>query len=94
MGLSKIGSPWVSPNLPAIPEPPPPPIFNPEGLIGCSFLMDEQEDGQRFRGRIVELIEDPRRWKIIPPGSSPEFLSLRIRLKKSSLTTKCYNLSQ
>jgi hypothetical protein len=35
-----------------------PPIFNPEDLIGRSFLMDEQEDGQKFRGQIVELIED------------------------------------
>jgi hypothetical protein len=34
-------------------EPPPPPIFNPEDLIGQTFLMDEQ-----FRGCIVELIED------------------------------------
>jgi hypothetical protein len=36
----------------------PSPIFNPEDLIGCTFLMDEQEDGQNFRGCIVELIED------------------------------------
>jgi hypothetical protein len=39
-------------------ESPPSPIFNPEDLIGCTFLMNEQEDGQKFRGRIVELIED------------------------------------
>jgi hypothetical protein len=37
---------------------PPPPVFNPEDLIGRSFLMDKQEDGQQFRGRIVKLIED------------------------------------
>jgi hypothetical protein len=35
---------------------PPPPVFNPEDLIGRSFLMDKQKDGQQFRGRIVELI--------------------------------------
>jgi len=40
------------------PEPPPPPVVNPEGLVGRTFLMDPQEDGQRFRARIVELIED------------------------------------
>jgi hypothetical protein len=40
------------------PEQPSPPIFNPEDLIGRTFLMDEQEDGQKFRGCIVELIED------------------------------------
>jgi hypothetical protein len=39
-------------------EPPSPPIFNPEDLIGRTFPMDEQEYGQNFRGRIVELIED------------------------------------
>jgi hypothetical protein len=36
----------------------PPPIFNPEDLIGRYFLMDEQENSQNFRGCIVELIED------------------------------------
>jgi hypothetical protein len=36
----------------------PSPIFNPEDLIGLTFLMDEQADGQKCRGRIVELIED------------------------------------
>jgi hypothetical protein len=39
-------------------ETPPPPIFNPEDLIGRTFLMDEQEDGQNYRGHIVELVED------------------------------------
>jgi hypothetical protein len=39
-------------------EPPPSPLFNPEDLTGRTFLMDEQEDGQKFRGLIVELIED------------------------------------
>jgi hypothetical protein len=37
---------------------PPPPVFNSEDLIVCSFLMDEQEDRQKFRGQIIELIED------------------------------------
>jgi hypothetical protein len=36
----------------------PPPIFSPENLIGRTFLMDEQEDGQKCRGQIVELLED------------------------------------
>jgi hypothetical protein len=39
-------------------EPPPPPVFNPEDLVGRSFLMDKQADGQQFRGQIVKLIED------------------------------------
>ena len=32
------------------------PIMNPEDLVGRTFLMDEQEDGQKFRARIVEAI--------------------------------------
>jgi glycine cleavage system aminomethyltransferase T len=36
----------------------PPPVINPEDFIGRSFLMDKQEDGQQYRGRIVHLIED------------------------------------
>jgi hypothetical protein len=39
-------------------DPPPSPIFKPEELIGRTFLMDEQENGQKFTGRIVVLIED------------------------------------
>jgi hypothetical protein len=35
-----------------------PPVFNPQDSIGQSFLMDEQPDGQRARGKIVQLIED------------------------------------
>ena len=33
------------------------PMFHPSDLVGRTFLMDEQEDGQRFRARIVEAIE-------------------------------------
>jgi hypothetical protein len=29
---------------------PPPPVFNPEDLVGRTFLMDEKVDGQKFRG--------------------------------------------
>jgi hypothetical protein len=36
----------------------PPPVIHPEDLIGRSFLMDKQEDGQHYRGRTVQLIED------------------------------------
>ena len=34
------------------------PVFSPTDLVGKTFLMDEQEDGQRFRARIVRAIED------------------------------------
>jgi hypothetical protein len=33
-------------------------IVDPQELLGCTFLMDTQEDGQRFRARIVEYISD------------------------------------
>jgi hypothetical protein len=39
-------------------EPTVTPIINPEDLVGHTFLMDKQEDGQQFRARIVKLIED------------------------------------
>jgi hypothetical protein len=35
----------------------PSPVFTPQDLIGRSFPMDEQPDGQRARGKIVQLIE-------------------------------------
>jgi hypothetical protein len=33
-------------------------IVNPQELLGCTFLMDTQEDGQRFHVCIVECISD------------------------------------
>ena len=33
-------------------------VFNPEELVGRTFLMDPHEDGQQFRARIVKLIKD------------------------------------
>ena len=32
------------------------PIMNPEDLVGRTFLLDKQEDEQRFRARIIEAI--------------------------------------
>jgi len=34
------------------------PTFHPSDLVGRTFLLDPQEDGQRFRARIVQAIED------------------------------------
>ena len=50
----------TTPMVPPVPPEPPDttPVFNPEDLVGRTFLLDEQEDGQRFRARIVKLIED------------------------------------
>jgi hypothetical protein len=36
----------------------PSPVFNPEDLIGRSFLMDKQPDGQRPRATITQPLED------------------------------------
>jgi len=33
-------------------------MFHPSDLIGRTFLLDPQEDGQRFHARIVEAVED------------------------------------
>jgi hypothetical protein len=33
-------------------------IVDPQELLGCTFLMDTQEDCQRFRAHIVECISD------------------------------------
>jgi hypothetical protein len=35
-----------------------PPIINPEELIGRTFLLDKQDDGQQFCAQIVKLIDD------------------------------------
>ena len=37
-------------------ELPPMPIMNPEDLVGRTFLLDQQEDGQKFRARIIEAV--------------------------------------
>lgn len=37
---------------------PMPKLFPPGDLVGRTFLMDEQDDGQRFRARIIEAIVD------------------------------------
>ena len=34
------------------------PVFNPQDLVGRTFLTDQQEDGQRHRAKIVKLVED------------------------------------
>jgi len=34
------------------------PTFHPSDLVGHTFLLDPQEDGQRFRARIIEAVED------------------------------------
>jgi hypothetical protein len=51
---SKIDPPWISPHLPALPLLRSMQSHDP--LL--SSILDEQDDGQKFRGRIVELIED------------------------------------
>ena len=33
-------------------------MFNPQDLVGRTFLLDKQDDGHRHRAKIVELIEE------------------------------------
>jgi hypothetical protein len=33
-------------------------VFDPSDLVGRTFLLNEQEDGLRFRARIVEILDD------------------------------------
>ncbi len=33
-------------------------MFHPSDLVGCTFLLDPQEDGQRFCAHIVQAIEE------------------------------------
>ena len=39
-------------------EPTSTPIINPEDLIGHTFLIDKQEDGQQLRAHSFKLIDD------------------------------------
>jgi len=32
------------------------PIMNPEDLVGSTFLLDKQDDGQRFSSRIIKAV--------------------------------------
>ena len=34
------------------------PVFSPDDIVGRTFLLEPQEDGQRFRARIVRAIKD------------------------------------
>jgi hypothetical protein len=53
----------------------PSPVFNPQDLIGRSFLMDKQADGQKPTATIIQLFEDHE--------SSLEDNSTRIKFKVS-----------
>jgi hypothetical protein len=60
----RIDPTWISPNVPALllmrsmQNHHLPPSSTLKTSFAQTFLMDEQEDGQKFKGRIVELIED------------------------------------
>ena len=34
------------------------PVFHPSDLVGRTFLLDPQEDGQCYRARIICMVED------------------------------------
>jgi hypothetical protein len=63
-------------------------IVNPQELLGCTFLMDTQEDAQRFCAHIVECISDHEyNVRCSDNMSSFEFLSMRMSTRRSSHTT-------
>jgi hypothetical protein len=57
-------------------------IVDPNDLVGCTFLMPPQEDGQRFHARIVHAIIEQAQGL----AKEPEQIKFRINLKKSYLT--------
>jgi hypothetical protein len=67
-------------------DPPPHPIFNPEDLIGRSLWTNKKMVNNSKDALSNSLKIMSPRWKKPPPGSSSEFLSMRTKLKKSSLT--------
>jgi hypothetical protein len=63
-------------------------IVNPQELLGCTFLMDTQEDAQRFCAHIVECISDHEyNVRCSDNMSSFEFPSMRMSTRRSSHTT-------
>jgi hypothetical protein len=56
--------------------------------------MDKQEDGQVFRGRIAELIEDHEsKVEETQPESTARYLLMMNSLKRLSPITKCCSIS-
>jgi hypothetical protein len=63
-------------------------IVDPQELLGRTFLMDTQEDGQRFRARIVECISDHEsNVRRSDDHVKFEFPSMRMSMRRSSHTT-------
>jgi hypothetical protein len=62
-------------------------IVDPQELLGCTFLMDTQEDGQRFCAHIVECISDHEsNVRRSDDHVKFEFPSMRTSTKRSSHT--------
>jgi hypothetical protein len=63
-------------------------IVDPQELLGCTFLMDTQEDGQRFRAHIIECIPTTSPTSTVQRiMSSFDFPSMRTSTRSSSHTT-------
>ena len=68
------------------------PVFLPSDLIGHSFLMDKQDDGQCHHTRIVEAIQDfENELEKDPDGSSSFAPSMEMTTRRSSPTTKSWS---
>jgi hypothetical protein len=70
----------------------PSPVFNPQDLIGRSFLMNKQSDGQKQRATIIQLLEDHEsHLKIILLESNLRYHLISTNRKISSRTIRCWN---
>jgi hypothetical protein len=65
----------------------PPPIVDPDELIGRTFLMDAQPDCSQFRARIVKMIEDnDYSWKTSRTKLNFSLIPMKMPVRKSSPT--------
>ena len=70
------------------------PIVNPEDLIGRTFLLDEQEDGQKFREKLLKLSTHTKKvFKITPHFFVFVAPSMIMSLRKYLLTTILLTIS-
>ena len=67
------------------------PIMNPEDLVERRFLMNEQEDEQKFRARIIEAInQHNEKVKNNPELLSANVPSTMMNLRRFFLITTSY----
>ena len=61
------------------------PTFDPDSLVGRSFLKNPEEDGQRFRGKILEALDKSNRELY----ESPERIKFRCSINDEGMKKSC-----